>query len=76
MADDVVILPQQFLAGKTADFDKSIIRVGDDAFEIGPGNDVLSCGEFPLNARNWGVDLHDRLSVVGLRYFWQLQLVI
>ena len=80
MADDVVGLAQQFLAGKTAYFDEFVVAVGDHAFQIGGGDQTAIRGHFDFAlsdgqvlAHGWCLhsDLGNASSSGASIYLWR-----
>ena len=58
VADDVLILADQLVAGKSANFHKGIIDVGDDAFEVGARNNISIFGKRNFVTRNRLIIFH------------------
>jgi len=58
VAHDVVAAADEFMARKAADFDEGVVCRGDDALEVGGGDEGGVVSEFPFVIGDRHVDLH------------------
>jgi hypothetical protein len=52
MANKIVVFSDQLVATETTDVDESVVGIGDDALEIGAGNNVPTLGKRNLDLRD------------------------
>ena len=66
MANNVVVLSDQFITSKSTKLNEGIVGVGDDAFKISPGNEVSSLRKGHLTLRDWLIILQNPLLLLSL----------
>ncbi|MNC21996.1 hypothetical protein D3C75_699840 [compost metagenome] len=71
VTDQVVRCTDQFLSGKPADLDESVVTVGDHALGIGGGNQPLLSREGPLALCNWLVVTHGFFNPQGFQVLYR-----